>query len=85
MQQSQTLSVITLGTFFCNTECLYAESQRHDIQHNDTQRNDIRHNGTQYRYAECPCLVSFMLNVVNKPIMLSVAMQNVIILSVVVP
>jgi hypothetical protein len=42
-----------------------------------SQHNDIRHNGTQYRLV--------MLSVVNKLIMLSVIMPNVIMLDVVAP
>jgi hypothetical protein len=44
----------------------------------DTQHNEVQHNGRVLLF-----LVSFMLNVANNPIMLSVIVQSVLMLSVV--
>jgi hypothetical protein len=51
-------------------------SWRHDTQHNDTQHNDTHHNA-QHCYGECPVLLRV------KPYMLSVAMLNDVMVSVV--
>ncbi len=72
--------------------------QHNDAHHNVTQRNDIQRkykwNATlsimalnaESCYAEGrSCWVSFMVSVANKPIMLSVIMQIVVMLSVVAP
>jgi hypothetical protein len=58
-------------------------TQKHNNKKRGTQHNDTQHNGTKYCYAECLSRVSFMANVVNKPIVLCVVMLSVIMLSVV--
>ncbi len=51
-----------------------------DIQHYDTQ-----HNSAPYCHAECLCWLSFMLNVITKPIMLSIIMLNDVVLRIMAP
>jgi hypothetical protein len=58
-----TLSIMTLKHY----------NKKRGTQHKDTQNN-----GTKYCCTECLSRVSFMLNVVNKPIMLCVVMLSVV-------
>jgi hypothetical protein len=58
-----------------------ATTKHNDTQHNDTQYNDTLYNTTKYWHAECHRTeTSFILSVANKPIMLSVVMQKVIMI-----
>ncbi len=57
---------------------------RQDTLHNDIQHNH-KINATLITMSALSCLVSFMLSAANQPIMLSVIMSNVIMLSVMAP